>query len=258
VLRHEDQFMKRIVIINNKGGCGKTTIATNLAGFYAAAGTATTLLDYDPQGSSNRWLKLRPENLPAIHRIFACGPVPAGMTRSFAQRVPAETKRLIVDTPASIKRLEMSDLLRKATAVVVPVLPSAIDRHVSLDFIEQLTTLCRQSSFKVPIGIVANRVRSNTRAYRQLINDLDEIAIPLVGVFRDTQNYVRAAEEGMSIAELDSRSIQTDRRQWWSVIHWLETGQPDLQASAPMLQVKQDQVGQSEESHIADCLPQHT
>jgi chromosome partitioning protein len=250
--------MKRIVIINNKGGCGKTTIATNLAGFYAASGSATTLIDYDPQGSSDRWLALRPDNLSSIQRIFACEPVPSGMTRSFTQRVPPDTKRLIVDTPASIKRLEMSDLLRKATAVVVPVLPSAIDRHVSLDFIEQLTTVCRQSSFKLPIGIVANRVRNNTHAYRRLVYDLDEIAIPLVGVFRDSQNYVRAVEEGRSIAELDSRSIQVDRRQWRSLIHWLETGHPDLQASTPMLQEKQVEFGLPEGARIADCLPQHS
>lgn len=250
--------MKRIVIINNKGGCGKTTIATNLAGFYAASGKPTTLIDYDPQGSSNRWLELRADTLPSIHRIFACDPVPSGMTRSFAQRVPPDTKRLIVDTPASIKRLEISDLLRKATAVVLPVLPSAIDRHVSLDFIEQLTTLCRQSSYKLPIGIVANRVRSNTRAYRQLIEDLEVMAIPLVGVFRDSQNYVQAVEEGRSIAELKSRTVQVDRRQWWSLIHWLETGQPDLQASIPMLHGKQLEFGQLEDRQIADYLPQHS
>jgi len=250
--------MKRIVIINNKGGCGKTTLATNLAGFYAASDMPTTLLDYDPQGSSNRWLELRPDDLSPIHRIFACEPIPAGMTRSFAQRVPPETKRLIVDTPASIKRLEMSDLLRKATAVVVPVLPSAIDRHVTLDFIEQLTTLCRQSSYHVPIGIVANRVRSNTRAYRQLIKDLDELAIPLVGVFRDTQNYVRAAEEGKSIAELESRSIQVDRHQWWSMIHWLETGHPDPQVAAPTRKGKQVESGPFDGARMADFLPQHS
>ena len=250
--------MKRIVIINNKGGCGKTTIATNLAGFYASSGTASTLLDYDPQGSSNRWLELRPESLTSIHGIFASSPVPSGMTRSFAHRIPPGSKRLVVDTPASIKRLEMSDLLRKATAVVVPVLPSAIDRHVTLDFLEQLTTLCRQSSFKVPIGIVANRVRSNTRAYRQLIQDLDKIALPLVGVFRDTQNYVQAAEEGRSIAELDTRSIKVDRRQWWSLIHWLETGHPNLQASVPWQPGKQVELGLPKGSQMADYLPQHS
>ncbi|MDJ0808017.1 MAG: ParA family protein [Gammaproteobacteria bacterium] len=250
--------MKRIVIINNKGGCGKTTIATNLAGYYAASGTATTLLDYDPQASSKRWLELRPDNLSSIHGIFACGPIPSGMTRSFAQRIPPDSKRLIVDTPASIKRLEISGLLRKATAVVVPVLPSAIDRHVTLDFIEQLTTLCRQSAINVPIGIVANRVRCNTRAYRQLIIDLDEIAIPLVGVFRDTQNYVQAAEEGRSIAELESRSVHLDRRQWWSLSHWLETGQPELQASATVLHGKQAELDLPDGAGVAGCLPQYS
>ncbi|MEN8167015.1 MAG: ParA family protein [Pseudomonadota bacterium] len=248
--------MKQLLIINNKGGCGKTTIATNLAGFYAASGTPTALLDYDPQGSSNRWLELRPDSVASIHGVFAGKPVQGGMTRTFAQRVPAETKRVILDTPASMKRLEMMTILRKASAVVVPVLPSAIDQHVTLDFLDELMTLCRQSAFNIPIGIAANRVRSNTRAYRQLIENLKGIAIPLVASFRDSQNYVRASEEGCSIAELNTRSITADRQQWWSLINWLETGQLDTAPSATRANMKQQELTLVEDSLAADCVPQ--
>ncbi|MEJ2422988.1 MAG: ParA family protein [Candidatus Thiodiazotropha sp.] len=142
--------MKRLLILNSKGGCGKTTIATNLAGYYAASGTPTALLDYDPQGSSKRWLEQRSEKLSNIHGVFAAKSVQGAVTRSFAQRVPGETRRIVVDTPASMKRMDMMEMLRSASAVIVPVLPSAIDRHVTVDFLRELTTLCRQMGIKIP------------------------------------------------------------------------------------------------------------
>ena len=215
--------MKQLLIMNNKGGCGKTTIATNLAGFYAASGTATALLDYDPQGSSNRWLEQRPESAPPIHQVFAAKRLNGAVTRSFAHRIPPQTQRVVIDTPASMKRLEMLEMIRKASTILVPMLPSAIDRHVTLEFLDELLTLCRQSGCSVPIGIIANRVRTNTRAYRQLIQNLEQINLPLVASLRDTQNYVRSSEQGLAVAELNCRSIETDRQQWWSLIQWLET-----------------------------------
>ena len=222
--------MKRLLILNSKGGCGKTTIATNLAGYYAASGTSTALLDYDPQGSSQRWLALRPGELSNIHGVFAAKPTQGAVTRSFAQRVPGETERIVVDTPASMKRLEMMEMLRSASAVIVPVLPSAIDRHVTLDFLEELTTLCRQMGINIPVGIVANRVRLNTRAFKQLQETLEKLDVPLVAFLRDTQNYVYAAETGCAIVELKAASsMKKDRQQWLALINWLENGQPPPQ-----------------------------
>lgn len=214
--------MKQLLIINNKGGCGKTTIATNLAGFYAASGTPTALLDYDPQGSSNRWLELRPENAVPIHQVFAAKRLTGAVTRSFAHRIPPDTKRVVIDTPASMKRLEMLEMLRKASTILVPMLPSAIDRHVTLEFLSELLTLCRQSGCNAPVGVIANRVRTNTRAYRQLMQSIEEINLPLVASLRDTQNYIHSSEAGLSIAELNSRTVEVDRQQWWSLFQWLE------------------------------------
>lgn len=216
--------MKRLLILNSKGGCGKTTIATNLAGYYASSGTPTALIDNDPQGSSNQWLGLRPQNLSAIHGIFAGKPTPSGVTRAFLQRVPTETRRVIIDTPASMKRLEMVELLRNASAVIVPLLPSAIDRHVTLDFLSELSNLCRQMSLDIPLGIVANRVRLNTRSFKQLNEMLNQGEIPMVAFLRDSQSYVHAAEEGCSITELKPRIQKQELLQWTALVYWLESG----------------------------------
>ena len=216
--------MKRLLILNSKGGCGKTTIATNLAGYYASTGTQTALIDNDPQGSSRQWLEMRPESLSTIHGVFAGKPTPGGVTRSFALRVPAETRRVIIDTPASMKRLEMMDHLRSASAVIVPLLPSAIDRHVTLDFLNELSTLCRQMSLELPIGIVANRVRLNTLSFRNLKEILQNSEVPLVAYLRDTQSYVHAAEEGSSVTEIKPPVAKKELLQWTALVYWLESG----------------------------------
>jgi chromosome partitioning protein len=216
--------MKRLLILNSKGGCGKTTIATNLAGYYASSGTETALIDQDPQGSSRRWLEIRPERLSNIHGVYAGKPTQAGVTRAFAMRVPGETQRIIIDTPASMKKMDMMELLRSASAIIVPLLPSAIDRHVTLDFLNELLTLCRQMNLDVPMGIVANRVRLNTRSFKNLKDILENIDIPLVAYLRDTQGYVRAAEEGCSLVELKESAMKQEKLQWSALIYWLETG----------------------------------
>jgi chromosome partitioning protein len=225
--------MKRLLILNSKGGCGKTTIAINLAGYYAASGTPTALLDFDPQGSSKRWLELRPARLSKIHGVFAGKPTQAGMTRTFALRVPPETQRVIIDTPASMKRLDMMEMLRGASAVIVPLLPSAIDRHVTLDFLNELTTLCRQMALKIPMGVVANRVRLNTRSFANLKEILGHIEIPLIAYLRDTQQYVNASEEGSAIVELKDRAVKKEMLQWRELVYWLETGHvaPHMESS---------------------------
>jgi chromosome partitioning protein len=132
-----------------------------------------------------------------------------------------------------MKRLDMMEMLRSASAVIVPVLPSAIDRHVTVDFLRELTTLCRQMGIKIPVGIVANRVRINSRAFKQLKQTFEEFDIPMVAILRDTQKYVHAAESGCAIVEMDNATLKKDQQQWGALIHWLETGQIPSQPPSP-------------------------
>ena len=215
--------MRKYVVINSKGGCGKTTIATNLASYYAANGYRTALLDYDPQDSAVRWLEHRSGDCPAIHGVAAAHPPTGNVTRSFHLRVPADTERVILDTPASLKRMDLIDILRGVTAIVVPVLPSTIDSHVTASFIENLTAMTRSHAPDAPIAVVANRVRRNTRAWQSLLTFFESIDMTPVAALRDTQNYVTAAEQGIGIHEMDGRQTRTDRQQWEALIAWLES-----------------------------------
>lgn len=216
--------MEKILVINSKGGCGKTTVATNLASLYAARGSATALYDYDPQGSAARWLDIRDKHAPHIHGVNAAHANQAGVTRSFLMRIPPETERIIVDTPASLKRMEHLELLRGVTAILIPIMPSVIDIFVARGFVQDLLKMARTAAPDAPIGVVANRVRQNTHAYRNLQKVLDDLQLPLITWLRDTQNYLHSVEQGMGIHELQSKRTQVDREHWEAILQWLENG----------------------------------
>ena len=128
---------RKIVILNPKGGSGKTTIATNLAAYFASQGKATTLLDHDSQGSSTRWLNKRPAENAHIHGI-AMYKSHSGVTRTFAHRIPNDTERVVVDTPASFQKTELLGFIQNADKIIVPVLPSDIDIHAATHTIGDL------------------------------------------------------------------------------------------------------------------------
>ena len=214
---------KKIVVLNSKGGCGKTTLSTNLASYYAANGYPTALLDYDPQDSATRWLRQRPEDRPGIHGIAAGHSPGASVTRSFQMRIPPGTERIILDTPASLKRMDMIDILRGAAAIVIPMLPSAIDSYVTVAFIRELGSMSRTYAPAAPFAIVANRVRRNTRALSSLMEFLGRFDMQPVALLRDTQNYVHAAETGLGIHEMNRHQTRVDREQWNPLVEWLET-----------------------------------
>jgi chromosome partitioning protein len=217
-------MIRKIVIINSKGGCGKTTLATNLASYYAANGYPCALFDYDPQDSATRWLKQRPEHLAKIHGVAAAHPPEGNLTRSFQMRVPPETQRIILDTPASMKRMDLAEVLRDVSVVIIPILPSFIDCRVTSAFLRDLGTEMRLYAPGALIAVVANRVRRNTRAFHALLEFLNEEGRPPVACLRDSQYYVHAAAEGMGIHELKANLTREDRNQWQSLIDWLETG----------------------------------
>lgn len=214
--------VRRILVVNAKGGCGKTTIATNLASFYAAQGRHAALLDYDPQGSSMQWLASRAEGHFPIHGVAAFRKPTMGMTRSWQMRLPAETERLILDAPAGIHGMPLIDLVREADTIIVPVLPSPIDIHAASHFIKDLLLVAKVRARSIRVGVVANRVRKNTRVFLSLQRFLDSLNIPFIAYLRDTQNYVQSSEEGLGVCEWQAQKIRQDRAQWEKLARWIE------------------------------------
>ncbi|MDH5571074.1 MAG: ParA family protein [Gammaproteobacteria bacterium] len=214
--------MKRIVVINSKGGCGKTTVSTNLASYYAARGVCTALFDYDPQGSSMRWLKVRSIEAANIYGVVAHRNAAKTVTMSWQLRLPAETQRVIVDTPPGLKGPELIEQLKGADYILIPVFPSSIDIYATADFIRDLLLEARVRLHKTKIGIVANRIKKNTLALQSLERFLNSLSIPVVERLRDTQNYLQAAEKGLGVHELFNRPISQEKNHWRVIYDWLE------------------------------------
>lgn len=213
--------MQRITVINAKGGCGKTTIATNLASAYARLGRNTTLIDYDPQGSSIFWLNMRPEHVSRINGIAAY-PSNKPVTRSWQLRMPPETERVIVDTPAGLKGLDLIDQLKGTHTILVPVLPSSIDTHATADFIRDLYLIAKVRPHNTRLCIICNRVKSNTLSFRALQRFLDAMKIPVIAELRDTQNYNKASDCGLGIHELTTHASDKDQEDWKRIVEWLD------------------------------------
>ncbi len=212
---------RKIVVLNPKGGSGKSTIATNLAAHYAWAGRTVALMDHDPQGSSMRWLRLRPADVAPIHGIAAYEKK-LGITRSFALRTPPGTDTLIVDTPAAVTPLQLPELTQDAHAIVVPVLPSDIDIHAASRAIADLLLVGRVHRSERRLVIVANRARRYTKAFSTLMRFLESLRIPVAAVLRDSQAYVRSAECGLGIHEMKGALLQEDLDSWKPFLEWLE------------------------------------
>ncbi|MCM2310858.1 MAG: ParA family protein [Steroidobacteraceae bacterium] len=212
---------QRIVVLNTKGGSGKTTIATNLAACYAAAGRRVALLDLDPQGSSMRWLRQRPPEAPAIHGI-AGYERRLNVTRAFALRSPPGTERVVVDTPAALPSTQMLETVRDASTIIVPVLPSDIDIHAASRCIADLLLVAKVHRSERRLVIVANRARRYTKAYQSLMRFLESLRIPVAAVLRDSQAYIRSAETGLGLHEMKGALLQEDLDSWQPLLDWLE------------------------------------
>jgi chromosome partitioning protein len=226
--------MQRIVVLNPKGGSGKTTIAINLASHFALRGERPVLMDFDPQGSSAHWVDKRQKTQARIHLIKAFERDPR-VTRTFQLRIPEGTGRVIVDTPAAVEAQEMPELTRSADKILVPVLPSDIDIHACSRCVQNLLLVAKVRRNDNRLGIIANRVRVNTLIYGALSRFLGTLGIPIVATLRDSQNYIRAAELGLGLEEMKPYSVAGDLAAWQPLLDWLEV--PSARSSAPAAMV---------------------
>ena len=220
----KSNHLQRIVILNPKGGCGKTTIATNLASYFALRGPLPALLDCDPQGASMRWLEKRNKNLPPIHGIAAYKSS-INVTRSWQWRVPRETRQLIIDTPAALEGPEIHDAIYDANNILIPIMPSPIDIRFAAKFIAELLLVAQLDRGAIQLGIIANRTRNNTRSLQQLMRFLTSLKIPIIGVLRDSQNYVAAADHGIGVYELPHHRAKNDIDELAKIVSWLDRWQ---------------------------------
>ncbi|MDR3387213.1 MAG: ParA family protein [Rudaea sp.] len=207
--------MQKILVASSKGGCGKTTIATNLAAHFAQEGRNTVLVDADRQGSSQRWAEKR-AGLPAA--VLAI----SGLKRDWQNKIPQDTERVIIDGPAGIRAGELAELLDGVDALLIPVLPSSIDLEASEAFLAEIANLARIKRGKVAVGLVANRLKPWTTASQQAVDEIKRLPFPLLAQLRDTQGYVLVAGLGKSIFDYHSELIRTHQEDWDKLLRWLK------------------------------------
>jgi chromosome partitioning protein len=210
----------KLVVLNPKGGSGKTTLATNLAAWCVVNGGATALMDFDPQGCSMRWLDNRPDNKPLIHGIAAFR-INQQMTRSWQLRTPPGTRYLVVDSPAAVAAHKITEFTQDAHAIVIPVGASDIDIHAASGFIRDLLLVAKEDRRHGRVAVVANRVRSGTIAQDRLLRFLDTLEIPCLTVLRDSQVYAHSAQLGMGIHEFKPHVVRRDLEQWKPLVQWI-------------------------------------
>lgn len=207
--------MRTIMVLNAKGGSGKSTIATNLASYYASSGYAVALVDYDPQHSSLDWLEARVSGRPPIR----------GIDGSAANtRIPRAIDYAVIDTPAALHGKDLNAMVRKAESILVPVLPSPFDMRAATRFIQQLFKHSKVVRKEARIALLANRCRTNTNIYHELSEYLKKVRkAPFISVLRESQNYNRASEQGLGIFELPAFAVNRDLDQWQPILEWLDS-----------------------------------
>ncbi len=202
--------MRTILVVNPKGGCGKTTIATNLSGYYASKGVSVSLVDLDQQRSSYQWALSRPVGAPAI--------------TPYSEEIDSyDTQRVIYDCPAQIHIGLTTDLINKSDIIIMPINPSIIDHRAAFKFIFDIRGMIRADVCKqIQIGLVANRANKNFNSFHELDNFSKLMKVPIVTSLRSSQNYVTAANEGLSLFDMPHNRVATDLEQWRALQYWAE------------------------------------
>ncbi len=207
--------MRHIMVMNAKGGCGKSTLATNIAACFAHEGYSVALAGYDPQRSSLDWLERRPDNRPAIASI-------AGYDDGL-MHAPRSADFIVIDAPARSHGKELTELIRHAETIVVPVLPSTIDIQATKNFLKELKSVGKIERREAKFGVVANRFREYTLIWGELDDYLATAEVPYLAALRDAQNYVRAYTRGLGIHELPEYLAWPDWEQWEPLVKWLKS-----------------------------------
>lgn len=212
--------LHKIVILNPKGGCGKTTLATNLASYFAMRGPPPTLIDCDPGGYSMRWLDRRSPDRPPVHgfsdHIHCSNP-------DQPLHAWSDSRELIVDLPAALNTNQLFREIYDAGSVLIPVVPSEIDIYSAANFIADLLLGAQYDRRNRKLAIVANRTRQHTKSYRMLMRFLSSLEIPVVAQLRDSQNYVHAAALGIGICEMPVYKAGQDIEQFEALVDWLDS-----------------------------------
>ena len=207
--------MRHIMVMNAKGGCGKSTLATNIASYFATEGATVALADYDPQRSSLDWLDRRPSNRPTIAAV-------AGYEDGL-RHAPRNADIVVIDAPARSHGKELIDLVKHAETIVVPVLPSTIDIQATTTFLDELRNVGKIERKQAKFGLVANRVRDNTLIFDDLDEYLLKAKAPYIAALREAQNYVRAYTRGLGIFELPEYLAWPDWDEWEPLTSWLKS-----------------------------------
>jgi len=204
--------MTVVVIANPKGGVGKTTLSTNVAGYFASRGHAVMLGDADRQGSSQLWLGLRPANAHPVSNWE----VGAGNL----VKPPKGTTHVVLDTPGGLHGKRLGEVVKLADKIIVPLQPSVFDIFATRTFLDQLAEYRRMG--KVQVGIVGMRVDARTIAADQLQSFVAELGFPVLGMVRDTQNYIHLAARGLSLFDVAPGRVEKDLAQWQGLCSWLD------------------------------------
>ncbi|HLM53671.1 MAG TPA: ParA family protein [Pseudoxanthomonas sp.] len=208
--------MKTILVASSKGGAGKTTLATNLAACFALDGKRTVLADADPQHSSLRWAERRAEMESAVL------PIDASRKRSWRAWLPDDAERVVVDGLAGAMTEDLDHFIEHADAIVVPVLPSALDIEATVNFLNSLSKVARVRKRKLPVGLVLNRIRPWTNASQQALEILGTWPYPVVAQLRDTQAYVVLAGMGRSLFDYKSAQVRDHQADWDPLLKWIK------------------------------------
>ena len=205
--------MRSIMVLNSKGGSGKSTVATNLASYYSTQGKKVVLVDFDTQASSLEWLEARPSGRSTIIGIDA--------SKGY-NRLPRNADYVIYDTPAAVHGKEINAYLRRAQSIIIPIMPSPIDMRAAIPLIQAVLANGRIARKESRVALIASRCRENTNVYHQLDIFLRKVRkAPFISVLRESQNYIRAADRGLGVFELAPYLVRRDLDQWSPVIKWL-------------------------------------